>query len=175
MSDYGPNTALVERVIEQAKTMTPEQAEALEAAWIDDEFAIWNSAKRAARRDAYGVARRAAHGAGRDTAWYAARGASWKAGPDDAWFVTWNTAAACIVRDLITPEQFDTLTETWVSVFGPLDDDDMIDPLAVIIRDSLDDISLTSEAVTRLAADIRAHYAKRTVSVFGSLGGEDNA
>jgi hypothetical protein len=44
--------------------------------------------------------------AARDAAWVAARDAAWDA------------AGALVVRDLITPEQFDVLTGPWVSVMG---------------------------------------------------------
>ena len=73
----GPNGVEVARLIESCRSITPEQAKNLRAAW----------ATRAAVRAAV-----------RDAAWYAAR--------------------ALVVRDLITPEQFDTLTGPWVSVMG---------------------------------------------------------
>jgi hypothetical protein len=56
----------------------------------------------------------AAQGAARDVAWSAARDVAWDVARDVAWGAAW----ALVVRDLITPEQFDTLTGPWVSVMG---------------------------------------------------------
>ena len=69
-------------------TLTKEQWERV-AAWDASQYA----------------ARGAARGAAWDAAWAAARGAEWDAAWDAAW-----AAVAIIVRDLITPDQFDTLT-----------------------------------------------------------------
>ena len=50
--------------------------------------------------------------AARDAAWDAARDAAWGAARDAAW----DAAIALLVRDLITPEQFDLLYGPWASV-----------------------------------------------------------
>jgi hypothetical protein len=99
----GPNGEDVARLIESARTITPEQAERLRAAW--------NAALDAARYVAWAAARAAAllavfHAAARHAAWHA------------AWYAAWYAALALVVRDLITPEHFDTLTAPWVSVMG---------------------------------------------------------
>ena len=54
---------------------------------------------------AWDASQYAARGAAWAAAWAAARGAEWDAAWDAAW-----AAVAIIVRDLITPDQFDTLT-----------------------------------------------------------------
>ena len=94
---YGPNTAQVEALIEQVRNLTPEQADALYAAWDTPITTAWVAARAAAR----------------DAAQAAARAPAWDAAWDAAW--------ALVVRDLITPEQFNILTAPWVSVMGPLD------------------------------------------------------
>ena len=81
-------------------TLTKEQWERV-AAWDASQYA----ARGAARGAAWDAAWAAARGAEWDAAWDAARGAEWDAAWDAAW-----AAVAIIVRDLITPDQFDTLT-----------------------------------------------------------------
>ena len=104
----GPNGAEVERFIESCRTVTDEQAERLDAAWD----AAWDAARDAATLVA---------------AWDAARGAAWDAAWGAAALVAargatlvaaWDAARALVVRDLITDEQFDTITYPWVSVMG---------------------------------------------------------
>ena len=77
---------------------------------------IWYDACDAARGAALGTtwhdARDAAWGAARD----AARAAAWDAARDAAWDTARYAALALIVRDLITPEQFDILYGPWRSV-----------------------------------------------------------
>jgi hypothetical protein len=99
---FGPNGEQVVALIEQAKTLTPEQSRALVAAWA----AAWDAARAAAWDTAWAAARDAARAAARD----AARAAVWDA--------AWAAARALVVRDLITPEQFDLLAGPWVSVMG---------------------------------------------------------
>jgi hypothetical protein len=72
----GPNGETVAALIERARTITPDEAERLNAAW--------NAARDAARY----------------AAWYAARDAT----------------LALVVKDLITPDQFNTLYGPWASV-----------------------------------------------------------
>jgi hypothetical protein len=99
----GPNGEAVAAHIERCRTITPEQAQRLGAA-----------------RDA---ARDAAWYAARDAAWYAksgaARDAAWYAASDAAWYAASGAARALVARDLITPEQFDTLYGPWASVMTP--------------------------------------------------------
>lgn len=123
---YGPNTALVERVIGQAKAMTPEQAEALLAACGATKDAGWEgawvAAQRVARVAAHGIYRLNARADAQEAIRVAARNVFW--GHDcyhAARDAARDAAVACVVRDLITPEQFDTLTAPWVAVFGPLE------------------------------------------------------
>ena len=85
-------------------TLTKEQWERV-AAWDASQYAAWDAAWDAAWAAARGAAWDAARGAEWDAAWDAARGAEWDAAWDAAW-----AAVAIIVRDLITPDQFDTLT-----------------------------------------------------------------
>ena len=63
-------------------------------------------------------------GAARDAAWYAARDAARYAARDAAWYAAADAAAALVVRDLITPERYDTLTLPWRSVVGRIHPDD---------------------------------------------------
>ena len=53
-------------------------------------------------------------GAARD----AARGAAWDAAWDAAWGAAWDAALATLVRDLITPKQYDLLMAPWRTVIG---------------------------------------------------------
>ena len=44
----------------------------------------------------------------------AARDAAW----DAAWYAAWDAALACVVRDLLSDEYFQTLAGPWISVMG---------------------------------------------------------
>lgn len=44
--------------------------------------------------------------------------AAWNAAWDAAWNAAWDAALATLARDLITPEQYDTLTAHWREVIG---------------------------------------------------------
>ena len=90
----GPNGEAVAALIKRCRTMTYDEAEQLSAA---------GSAARYAARDAAWSAARDAAG---DAARYAAR--------DAARYAAW----ALMVKDLITPEQFDLLYGPWASVMG---------------------------------------------------------
>ena len=96
----GPNGEVVEAHIEKCKTVTPEQVDRLNAAWGAAWNAVWNAVWNAARTAAWGAA------------WDAAWGAARTAARDAAG----NSALALLVRDLITPEQFDVLYGPWASV-----------------------------------------------------------
>ncbi len=91
---YGPNTAEVDAYLALLPRLTDEQREAsLEARWDASWDPEWHAATAAALV--------AAESAERYTGWWAAAPASWSA--------SW-AAMALVVRDLITPEQFDILT-----------------------------------------------------------------
>lgn len=86
----GPNGEAVAALIEQAGTITVEQAERLRAAW---DAAAWSAA------------------------WDVALGAALRA----AWGAAWDAAAAVIVRDLISDEQFQILYGPWASVMEAME------------------------------------------------------
>ena len=88
----GPNGEAVADLIERARHLTVDEIRRLVYAW-----------------DAARVAARAA-------AWDAARAAALRAAWDAAWEAAWDAAIALLVRDLITPEQFDLLYGPWASV-----------------------------------------------------------
>ena len=112
----GPNGEEVAALIERARKLTAEEAKRLaaagDAAWDAARAAAWDAA-RAAAGDAAGAAARAAawaaaRAAAGDAAWDAAGAAAWAAAGDAAW--------ALVVKDLITPEQFDALYAPWREV-----------------------------------------------------------
>ena len=88
----GPQGEEIAALIERCRTLTYDEAQELRAAWD------------------------AARGAARD----AARGAAWRAAWDAAWGAAWGAARdaafALISKDLITPEQFNTLYDPWRKV-----------------------------------------------------------
>ena len=94
----GPQGAEVAAIIERASRMTLAEAVDLRAA-MD-----------------------AARGAAWDAAWDAARGAAWDAAWDAAMGAAWGAARiaaiATLARDIITPEQYDTLMAPWREVIG---------------------------------------------------------
>ena len=102
----GPNGEAVAAHIERCKTITSEQARRLDA----EQDAAWDAA-----RDAVAVWT-AARDATRDAAWFAARDAAAYAAGYAARFAARPAALALVVRDLITPEQFDRLYGPWASV-----------------------------------------------------------
>lgn len=113
---FGPQGVHVVALIESARNLTADQASSLRTA-----------------RDAAGyVARSAAWDAARDAAGYAAGYAAWDAAQYAAGYVAWDAAwdaaghvaRALIVRDLITTEQYDTLTLPWRKVVGRIHPDD---------------------------------------------------
>lgn len=91
---YGPNTQEVKAVIQKINKLTPEQIKALDAAYVC---------------------------AGLDEANHAAVEALDAAGLDEAWEMAkdctpWSLrhyVLAVMVKDLITPEQFEVLYGTW--------------------------------------------------------------
>jgi hypothetical protein len=107
---FGPNGEAVAALIERASRLTADEWSRLDAAWCAeaDRYAAWLAAIDAPRYAAIDAARYAA----RDAAWDAARDATW----DDAWEAACDAAVALMMRDKITPEQFDLLYGTWASV-----------------------------------------------------------
>jgi hypothetical protein len=105
---------------------------ALDAARDTARNAAWNAARDAARNAAWNAARNAALDAALDAARDTARNAAWNAARDAArnaaWNAAWNAArdaaAALVVRDLITTDEYDTLTRPWRQVIGRIHPDD---------------------------------------------------
>jgi len=97
-NEYGPNTEAIQAIIERLKTMTLDEANAL------------HKARHAAWSEAWKTAKYAALDAAKD----------WNAAKDSAWNAVWNAGRdailALMVRDEITPEQFDLLYGPWKQV-----------------------------------------------------------
>ena len=104
---FGPQGEQVASLIDRAGRLTADEANSLYAAWAAAWEAAWFAARAAARAAAW------------DAAWPAAREAARPAAWDPAWPAARDAAWALIVRDLITPDQFDTLTRPWVQVINP--------------------------------------------------------
>ena len=107
----GPNGEAVVAFIERCRTMTPEQVRRLAAARATAKAAARATAKDAAKAAVWAAARDAAWAAVWDAAWDAAWAAAWAAVWDAAWDAAWAAAWAIVVRDLITPAQYATLTQ----------------------------------------------------------------
>ena len=88
----GPQGREVAAIIDRARTLTADELRQLGAAWDAARDAAWG----------------AAWGAARNTAWGAARAAARDA------------TLATLVRDLITPEQYDLLMAPWRTVIGDI-------------------------------------------------------
>ena len=109
---YGPQTAEIEALFAQVKTITPEQARALSDAVVVRSQELWRALE---------AARITLRGAGREVMWSAALDVVRDALVDDVWGTVPEVAvvavhdalAALLVRDQITPEQFDTLYAPW--------------------------------------------------------------
>ena len=91
----GPQGVHVVALIERARHLTLDEVRALALVRGDDWVAAWDAARTAA--------------------WVAA----WVAASDAAW-----AAGALVVRDLITTEDYDTLTRPWREAIGPIHPDD---------------------------------------------------
>ncbi len=100
----GRNGREVAALIDRAGRLTSDETRRLAAARVAARVAAQEAAREAARV--------AARDAARDAAWAAAQAAAW----DAAWAAAWAAATALVVRDLITPEQFDVLYGPWASV-----------------------------------------------------------
>ena len=113
---YGTNTQEIESLIGKVKTLTPEQAEALGAAWDETWDATWD-ARGAARVAALDAARGAALGATWDATWDALD-ATWDAldAARDPASAVYDALLALVVKDLISPEEFDVLYRPWREV-----------------------------------------------------------
>ena len=112
----GPNGEAVADLIESVRRLTADEISRLAAAWE----AAWDAAWAAARDAAWDAAWEAARDAAWEAAWDAARDAARDADWDAAWYAAWYAARAAtlalVVKDLITPEQFDLLYGPWASV-----------------------------------------------------------
>lgn len=114
----------VDKLIDQASKMTRQQAVALHAAAVNAEGPAWDAAGAAcvkaandsAQLEAAGEAELAAWEAG----WVAVYQGTAEIGPYSAGLSAGRAALALAFRDLITVEQFATLTAPWVSVMGEL-------------------------------------------------------
>ncbi|MHB1902622.1 MAG: hypothetical protein ACYCTG_00755 [Ferrimicrobium sp.] len=114
---FGPNTEAVERFIERIRHLTDE-----------DMSALWE-----ARHEVREVARSLAWEAARDAAWNAAKFETWDMAQDEVYNVMADlirrseklgaivrgailpAILALVVKDSITPEQFDALHGPWAS------------------------------------------------------------
>ena len=115
---FGPNGEAVAAHIERCKTITADEMARLYAAWRS----AWNTAWYAAWNTAWNALRNAAFNAAFNAAWDAARYPLGDAAWNTAWNTAWYAGAALVVRDLISPEQFDLLYGPWASVFGVADE-----------------------------------------------------
>ena len=108
----GPQGPEVAALLKRIRGLTPGEVSALD------------TARRAARVAALDASWKAARKAARDAALDAARGAAWDAALDAAWAApleaVLDAVLAVLVRDLIAPEQYDILIETWRTVMGDL-------------------------------------------------------
>ena len=98
----GPQGREVAAIIDRARMLTT------------DELRRLGAARDAARDAAWVAARVAARDAARVAAWCAAWDAAWGAARDAAR----DAALATLVRDLITPKQYDLLMAPWRTVIG---------------------------------------------------------
>ena len=124
---FGPQGAHVAAVIERTRQLTADDAQRLVAARGPEWRAAWSAARSAVRV----AARFAASEAAWDAAWcswYDAREDAGDAVGDAAWDVAWDAAGdvvlALTVRDLVTREHYDTLTNSWRATIGPIHPDD---------------------------------------------------
>ena len=136
----GPQGREVAAIIDRVRMLTTDEWRQLTAAWNAAWGAAWvtardaarNAARNAARDAAWVTARDAAGDAARnaawDAAWVTARDAAGDAAGNAAWGAAWDAAwgaahdatLATLVRDLITPEQYDLLMAPWRTVIGDI-------------------------------------------------------
>ena len=114
----GPNGEAIVALIERAKLLTESEIQSLnsawKAAWSDELNSVWNAAWNTAWDAARNAAWNAARNIIRDVAWNAARNIL----QSSVWDAAWSVACALVVKDLITPEQFEILYGPWKSVIG---------------------------------------------------------
>jgi hypothetical protein len=110
----GPQGREVAAIIDRVRMLTTDEWRQLTAAWGAAWGAVRGAARNAARNAAGDAARNAAWGAVRD----AARNAAWGAVRDAAWGAAHDATLATLVRDLITPKQYDLLMAPWRTVIG---------------------------------------------------------
>ena len=108
----GPQGEAAAALIDRARRLTADELDSLAAAGD----AAWDAALAVAGDAAWDAARDAAWAA----AWDGARAAAW----GGAGAAAGDAARALVVRDLITTDQYDTLTRTWREVIGPIHPDD---------------------------------------------------
>ena len=113
-AEFGPQEIEVAAIIERARRLTGDEASRLIAAQRVEWYPAWRAAM-AAEWDAgcYAEWDAAWATAGND-AWGAAGAATW----DAVRYVVRDTLMATLTRDLITPEQYDTLMAPWREVIG---------------------------------------------------------
>ena len=110
----GPQGPEVAAIIDRAGRLTQEEAARLVSAWNAVGYAARGAARDASQSAAWDAARGAARIAARDAARYASRDAAWYASQSAAW----DAASATVVRDLISPADWQTLAGPWLSVTG---------------------------------------------------------
>ena len=113
---YGPNTKQVTAFIERLKVLTVEEIAfvmAWDEAWDEARDEAWNKAWDEARDEARDTARHVACAAAGAAACEAARVASWGQ--------CWDAILALVVRDLISVEHFDVLTEPFKEIINQLE------------------------------------------------------
>ena len=141
---FGPQGREIAAIIEQASHLTSAQIEGLTAAWraaqVASRCAAWDAARHASRHAARGTAldaardaaRRAALGSVRDavrdaapsTAPGATCDAAYRSTQDAALgaaYGTLNAVLGWLVKDLISDEDFRTLTGPWTQVMGQIE------------------------------------------------------
>ena len=115
MEKYGPNTTEVEALLEKIKTITPEQAKALDAPWDAPWKAVWGAVWTAVWGAGREAGREAALEAALEAAWVAVRETAWDAG----WVAVRDAVLVTVTKDLISEEDFHTLYSPWASVMEP--------------------------------------------------------
>ena len=115
MEKYGSQTTEVEALLEKIKTITPEQAKALDAPWDAPWKAVWGAVWTAVWGAGREAGREAALEAALEAAWVAVRETAWDAG----WVAVRDAVLVTVTKDLISEEDFHTLYSPWASVMEP--------------------------------------------------------
>jgi hypothetical protein len=106
MTNYGPQTAEIVRLIDRIRTATPEQISALGKAYESAQHGEpWLAAWIAKQQDTE-----------RAAIWEEIRELMWDAGQKDRWSSARDALLALVVCDLIPVDQFYALYEPWASV-----------------------------------------------------------